>query len=84
MVYEVSIDRLVIEGGPLGPADRDAVAAAVEAELGRLIATGGLPASLLSGGSYPHVRGRFEPPAGASAGDWGAAVAAAIYGGFSS
>jgi len=50
MNIELHIERLVLHGLPVSPRDRTQLQAAVEAELTRLLATGGLRSELLSGG----------------------------------
>lgn len=74
----LQIDELVLDG-PLS-AQRDLIAAAVEAELQRLLDEGGLPHSLATGSLPPkvqvndiHVTARAEPEA------VGAQIAASIY-----
>jgi hypothetical protein len=51
---ELHIGELVLRGLPYG--QRYRVAAAVEAELTRLLEEGGLPPSLAGGGTVPQVR----------------------------
>jgi hypothetical protein len=51
---ELHIGELVLRGLPYG--QRDRVAAAVEAELKRLLEEGGLPPALVGGGTLPEVR----------------------------
>ncbi len=51
---ELHIGELVLRELPCG--QRDRVAAAVEAELKRLLDEGGLPPSLAAGGTVPQVR----------------------------
>lgn len=82
MNLEVRIERLVLEGIALAPEQRPRVQAALEAELTRLLAEGGLAPALLEGGALPRV------PAGhfALAGDGdpvrlGQQIAQAVYGG---
>lgn len=59
MTVHLRIDRLIIDGLPLGPGDAARLQAAVEAELTRLIAEGGLPPALAAGGA----RARADAPA---------------------
>ena len=56
MNVRVAIGRLVLDGVAVRPSQRPALASAVESELARLIAIGGLPASW-AGGSIPAVNG---------------------------
>lgn len=80
MNLEVEIDEIVLQGYP--SADRRAIARAVEMELARLFAEGGLPASLFNGGEVPSIdAGRFEAAAEAGAENIGAQVARSVYGG---
>lgn len=56
MKINLHIDRLVLNGLPLGPHDGPLVQAAVESELARLVAVNGLADSLRPGGAMPSVR----------------------------
>ncbi len=49
------IDRLVLEG--VNPRDRRRIAAAVESEIARLIAAGGVPPALAGGGNAEKLNG---------------------------
>jgi hypothetical protein len=51
----VHIDRLVLDGVNVRAADRPHLQAVIEAELARLIATGGLSPALANGGALPSV-----------------------------
>jgi hypothetical protein len=51
MKIEVAIGRLVLDGVDLAPGEEPRLRAAVEAELGRLLAHGGLDPRLLGGGA---------------------------------
>ena len=76
---ELHIGELILRGLPYG--QRDRVAAAVEAELKRLLEEGGLPPSLAGGGTLPQVRVddlRLAP--GARPGAVGEQIAGSIYG----
>ena len=76
---DLHIDRLVLDG--FGPMDRTQLGAAVEAELGRLLAERD-PASLGGGGYIPHVDGgSFQAVPGAGAEAIGRQIAQAVYGG---
>jgi hypothetical protein len=82
MTVRVHIDRLVLDGFALSPVESRHVRAAVETELTRLLADGGLSDELRSGGAMPSVvAGRFEPSAGGSAAQLGAAIAQSVHGG---
>lgn len=85
MNVELRIERLVIDDAALGaaPGATHAFAAAVEAELGRLLSAGGLGPALSGGGAVPSVRGGDVPVNGATTApaDLGRSVAAAVHGG---
>ena len=51
MNIELHIERLVLDGLDVGPRDRRTLHAAIESELSRLLASGGLSSQLLSGGA---------------------------------
>jgi hypothetical protein len=75
---ELHIGELVLRGLPYG--QRDHIAAAVEAELQRLLDEGGLPPSLAAGGSLPQVQvDDLHVAAGAKPGAVGAQIAGSIY-----
>jgi len=57
MNIQVNIERLILEGVSVAPNQRPALQAAVEAELGRLLAKNGLASALQGGGVVPHVPG---------------------------
>jgi hypothetical protein len=77
---EVTIGELVLEG--VSPGDRHRVAAALEGELGRLLAERGLPEGL-AGGARLDVAdgGSFAHGPRATPSSLGAHVAAAVYSG---
>lgn len=78
---ELHIEELVLRGFDSG--DRHRIGAAVEAELARLFAKGGVPPSLAQGGEIPHFDGgTFEVAPGSTAETVGARVAQTLYGGF--
>jgi hypothetical protein len=52
----VHIERLILDGIRLSPGQGARVKAAVEAELSRLLISGGLASGLQSGGALPSVR----------------------------
>ncbi len=56
MNIHVHIERLILDGIDIPPGQRPLVLGAVEAELARLLAAGGLKADLLAGGALPSVR----------------------------
>jgi hypothetical protein len=80
MSLRLHIDRLVIDSFPLPPGGGPALQAAVEAELSRLLAEGGLAPALQGGGALPALRGGAVPHApGASARTFGNQIAQAVY-----
>jgi hypothetical protein len=81
MKVNLHIDRLVLEGIDLDHAQRPHLRAAVEAELGRLLAEGGV-GNLAAGGAVPSVRAEgFEIGADGGPGRLGAQIAQSVYGG---
>jgi hypothetical protein len=75
------IDRLVLEGIDLEPAQRPLLQAALEAELGRLIAEGGV-GGLAAGGAVPAIKaGGFEMSGEGNPAQLGRQIAGAVYGG---
>jgi hypothetical protein len=56
MNIQLHIERLVLDGVGVAPGQRALVQAAVEAELARLLAQGGLAQGLAAGGALPSVR----------------------------
>jgi hypothetical protein len=56
MNINLHIERLILDGIPLGPGQRPLLQAAMEAELARLLASGGLCEGLQSGGAFYNVR----------------------------
>jgi hypothetical protein len=75
---ELHIGELVLRGLPYG--QRYRIAAAVEAELTRLLEEGGLPPSLAGGGTLPQVRvDGLRPAAGARPDAVGQEIAGSIY-----
>lgn len=80
MSVRVHIDRLVLDGVHVRAADRPHLQAAIETELARLIAGGGLSPELAQGVAVPSVRA----PQIALASDakrLGTSIAGAVYGG---
>jgi hypothetical protein len=79
---ELRIERLVVDGLPTNGWDASRFQRMLEAELGRLVAAGDLPALLLADGSYASV---LAPPVRLSAplapAALGSAVAGAVYDG---
>jgi hypothetical protein len=56
MNIHVHIERLILDGLPLGAGQGALVQAAVEAELARLLGLGGIAPCLQAGGAVPSVR----------------------------
>lgn len=80
MNVELHIEELVLDGLPA--AARDRIAAAVAAELERLVQEQGLPAWMTAGERVFDVQGgTFAVEPGARAEHLGAQIAQAIYGG---
>ena len=82
MNINIHIERLVLDGVGISPSQRPLVKAAVEAELGRLLADGGLAPDLLAGGAVPRVQGstiKLQPESNPS--QLGQQIAQAVYGG---
>ena len=80
MNVNVHIERLILDGLPASYADGSSIGAAVETELARLLATGGLVSSLQTGGAWAN---RPAPAIHLSTGkpsQIGGQIAKAIYG----
>jgi hypothetical protein len=56
MNISLHIERLILDGIAVPPGEGPRLQAAVEAELGRLLAEGGLSPALLGGGAVPLLR----------------------------
>ncbi len=82
MPIHVSIERLILDGVPLVPHARPVLVAALEAELGLLLAEAGLAPELLTGAALPRV---LAPPITlvpeTPAAELGRQVARAVYAG---
>jgi len=81
MNINVSIERLVLDGLPVSSAQGPLISAAVETELARLLATGGLEMSLQSGGAWPSVPVSVVPLTASKPAQLGRQIAQAVYGG---
>jgi hypothetical protein len=81
MTIRVHIDRIVLEGLPVRKREGPAVKLAVEKELARLFAEGGIPPVLAAGGAYPDVPGGKMTVSGTSPREIGTAIARSVYGG---
>ena len=79
--YHVTIDRLVLEGIDLPATAGPRLAAGVAAELGRLLAEGGLSGEVSAGGARRVVRGGAVELGAGDPAALATQIAAAIYGG---
>jgi hypothetical protein len=78
----VHIERLILEGLIVAARDRAALGAALEGELARLIADGGLPARLAGGGTVPSLPAAAIQLSGDNdPAQLGRQIAGAVYGG---
>jgi hypothetical protein len=85
MKINLHIERLVLEGLPLERAQGPQVQAAVQQELTRLLATGGIAPALMSGGARPRARGGDMSYAKESSPrQLGTQIAQSVHGGLSS
>jgi hypothetical protein len=80
MKVHIHIDRLVLDGLDVPHASRAGLRAAVEQELTRLVAGGGLASELAGGVALPSVRAPQITAAGSPA-QLGTSIAGAVYGG---
>ncbi len=82
MHINLHIERLVLDGIPLGPGERPLLQAAVETELTRLLISGGLSDALQSSGALYNVRAAgIQPANDGSPTRLGERIAGAVYGG---
>ena len=82
MNIELHIERLVLDGVPVSPRDHANLQAAVEAELTRLLAAGGLRSELLAGGAMPSLgAGEFQMTNKLGVAHLGNQIAHAVHGG---
>jgi hypothetical protein len=87
MKIHVHIERLILDGLPLGPGGGVRVQAAVEAELARLLAQGGgaeggVAEAWPTGGAVPGVPATaIQLEAGARPAEIGGQIARSVYGG---
>lgn len=84
MKIVLHIERLVLEDLGLGPPGSAALAGALQAELGRLLAAQGLAANWRSGKALPYLRGAAltlppAEPGGRHAHALGARIAASVH-----
>jgi len=87
MTIHVHIERLILDGLPLGPGGGARVQAAVEAELARLLAAGslaegGIAQAWPAGGAVPAVAAApIQLTTGARPAEIGGQIARSVYGG---
>ena len=81
MNINVSIERLVLDGLPVTSAQGSLLGAAVETELVRLLATGGLEMGLQSGGAWPSLPVDVVLLTASKPAQLGQQIAQAVYGG---
>lgn len=75
------IDQLILDGVELAPHQREALLAAVSAELTSLFSTGGLHPGLAPGGDYPHLSADpIAQPGPAAPEHLGRQIAQSVYG----
>jgi len=80
MRINLHIERLVLDGLPIERTQGSKIRAAVEQELTRLLASGGLSSQLRTGGAIPLLRGRnIKLRKGASPAGVGAKIARAVH-----
>lgn len=85
MNIQVEIDRLVLEGISLSRAQRRELQAAVEVELGRLLAEGGVATRFQTGIAVPEVAATaIQYDAKSSPTQLGHQIAHSVYGGLGS
>jgi hypothetical protein len=82
MNVRLHIERLVLEGIDLSPAERPLLQESLQAELGRLLAEGGIEGGLATGLMVPAVRANgFEMSREGGAVRLGQQIAGSVYGG---
>lgn len=82
MNINLHIERLVLDGVALEHGHEPLLQAAVAAELTRLLTTGGLASSLMSGGAQPRIHaGEIQVSGADTAPQLGHQIAHAVYGG---
>jgi len=82
MNINLHIEQLILDGIDLPPHQRAALTAAVQGELTRLIAVGGISPSLQQGGALAQVAGdRLRLSPGQSPEVMGQQIARSVYGG---
>lgn len=84
MNINLHIERLVVDAALLGDGRREALHAAVEAELARLLAEGQLPAGRLHGAAIPTLNSAaIQIGAASNPAQLGAQIGQAVYGSLS-
>jgi len=78
---KLHIERLVIDGAALAPGGKDALQAAVEAELTRLIARDGIAREYRAGGATPALRAGAIGAPSKNPAKFGVEIARAVHGG---
>jgi hypothetical protein len=82
MNVRLQIDRLVLEGVSISPGQRPLLQAAIEAELSRLLTSGGIAPHLASGGALPRVSAPgIQLTRASSPARLGQQIARSVYGG---
>lgn len=82
MNINLHIEHLVLDGIPLGPGQRPLLQAAVEAELTRLLSSGGLNGALQTGGALYQVKAtNIQLANDGSPAQLGEQIAGAVFGG---
>lgn len=82
MKIHVHIERLILDGLPLGPSGGSRVQAAVEAELARLLVEGNIAEAWPAGGAVSAVPvAPIQLSADARPAEIGGKIAASVYGG---
>ena len=82
MNINLHIERLILDGLPIGHSQGSFVKAAVEAELSRLLSANGLNSDFQSGGAMPSVEADgIQIARDGSPTDLGHEIARAVYGG---
>ena len=80
MPISLHIDRLILHDISLPPAQRPVLQAAMQAELGRLLAEGGVGAAWQSGGAVPSVTApQIQLSPEGTPTQWGHQIAHAVY-----
>jgi hypothetical protein len=83
MNIHVHNDRLILERVPVASSRHDALKAAIEAEIVRLLAEQGLAQGFARGGAHAEGRARtIRPARDARPEEWGRQIGRAVYEGF--